>query len=188
MAKLASTLPNMVLSLSLIAMFMAGSLGFVYLKTKDPIAEAERLKKEDAVKAVIPPFESTESLRLLSEDGDSLTVTIGMTGGQPVGYAVETWSDKGFSGMIRFVVGFLPDGRISGFGGFVHKETPGLGTKMSDPKFNEQFVNKDPATFTLKVRKDGGDVDAITAATITSRAFCDGVEKAYSSYKKATEK
>jgi electron transport complex protein RnfG len=65
-----------------------------------------------------------------------------------------------------------------------HKETPGLGTKMSDPSFKDQFIDQNPESFNLLVTKDGGDVDAITAATISSRAFCDAVERAYKTYTK----
>ncbi len=65
-----------------------------------------------------------------------------------------------------------------------HKETPGLGTKMTEPEFKEQFTGKNPAEFTLKVKKDGGPVDAITAATISSRAFCDAVQRAYNTLQK----
>ena len=66
------------------------------------------------------------------------------------------------------------------------KETPGLGDKMDIKKsqFPVQFMNKNPIDFELKVTKDGGDVDAITAATISSRAFCDAVQRAYETFEK----
>ena len=69
-------------------------------------------------------------------------------------------------------------------------ETPGLGDKMKKSKsnFSEQFIGKDPANFKLKVKKDGGDVDAITAATISSRAFCDALQRAYDTYKENQDK
>ena len=77
------------------------------------------------------------------------------------------------------MVGFKPDGSINNISVLDQKETPGLGTKMKEPKFKNQFLDKNPAIFTLKVKKDGGQVDAITAATISSRAYCDAVQKAY---------
>jgi electron transport complex protein RnfG len=64
------------------------------------------------------------------------------------------------------------------------KETPGLGTKIETPEFREQFYGKNLSEFQLNVKKDGGDVDAITAATISSRAFCDAVQRAYDTYQK----
>jgi Na+-translocating ferredoxin:NAD+ oxidoreductase subunit G len=188
MAKLESTLKNMILSLTLISMGMSGALGFVYLKTKDPIAASDRLKKEAAVRQVIPPFDSVSTLRVGLGEGDTLTVNRGFKSGQLTGTAIETFSKKGFSGKVQFVVGILPDGTINAFGGFNHKETPGLGTKMKEPKFNQQFIGKNPSGFKLKVKKDGGDVDAISAATISSRAFCDGVQKAFLVLQKENEK
>ena len=79
------------------------------------------------------------------------------------------------------MVGLLADGSISNTAVLAHKETPGLGDKMDIAKsdFPAQFIGKNPAEFKLSVTKDGGDVDAITAATISSRAFCDAVERAY---------
>ena len=79
------------------------------------------------------------------------------------------------------LVGFLPDGTIKDIAVLENKETPGLGDKMLKSKSNwsTQFEEKNPANFKLKVKKDGGDVDAITAATISSRAFCDAVQRAY---------
>ena len=77
------------------------------------------------------------------------------------------------------MVGFLPDGTIKNISVLDIKETPGLGTKMKEPKFLDQFVNKNPADFVLKVKKDGGDVDALTGATISSRAFSSAVQTAY---------
>jgi electron transport complex protein RnfG len=88
------------------------------------------------------------------------------------------------------MVGFRPDGTIFNISILEQKETPGLGTKMvpegtpDKPAFKDQFNEKNPATFALKVKKDGGPVDAITAATISSRAFCDGVQRAYNTFEK----
>jgi electron transport complex protein RnfG len=84
------------------------------------------------------------------------------------------------------MVGFLKDGTINNTAVVSHKETPGLGDKMDVKKsdFPVQFEGKNPSSYKLKVTKDGGDVDAITAATITSRAFCDAVDKAYKSFEK----
>jgi electron transport complex protein RnfG len=98
-----------------------------------------------------------------------------------VGTAVETFTSQGFSGDFKLMVGFTPDGTIIDVAVISHAETPGLGDKMEQDKsdFSEQFEGKDPDTFELSVRKDGGDVDAITAATITSRAYCDAVQRAY---------
>jgi electron transport complex protein RnfG len=78
----------------------------------------------------------------------------------------------------------IPDGTIKGVEVLTHKETPGLGDKMEKSKsnFSVQFEGKNPKTFKMMVKKDGGDVDAITASTITSRAFTDAVNRAYNAY------
>ncbi len=96
------------------------------------------------------------------------------------GAAVKT-SEGGFGGKIDMMVGFLADGTIKGTSVLSHAETPGLGANMTG-KFKDQFVDKNPNNFKLIVKKDGGDVDAITAATITSRAFSKAVDKAYQAF------
>ena len=101
-----------------------------------------------------------------------------------VGYAVNSYTNNGFSGYISLMAGFKPDGSVIGISVLEHKETPGLGTKMTEPEFKEQFTGKNPGESMLKVKKDGGDIDAITAATISSRAFCDAVQRAYNTLKK----
>ena len=77
------------------------------------------------------------------------------------------------------MVGFNPDKTIQNIVVLEQKETPGLGTKMKDDKFIRQFRGKDPSSFELVVAKDGGDVDALTGATITTRAFCEAAQLAY---------
>jgi len=184
MPKPESNLRNMFLALTFIAMLMSGALSFVYLKTKDPIARTEQVKREKAIREAIPSFDSLVAIREAVGEGDTLTASLGFAGDTLAGVAVETYTTKGFSGMIKFVVGFTSDGRINNLTGFNHKETPGLGTKMAEPKFRNQFLGKNPETFKLKVKKDGGDVDAISAATITSRAVCDGITKAWVAFGK----
>ena len=82
------------------------------------------------------------------------------------------------------MAGFKPDGTIINISVLEQKETPGLGTKMTEPLFKDQFNDKNPSTFNLKVKKDGCPVDAITAATISSRAFCDAIQRAYNTLQK----
>ena len=102
--------------------------------------------------------------------------------------AVSTFSNQGYDPtQIQIMVGFLPDGAIDSTVVTQQKETPGLGTKMTGEKFNGQFAGKNPLSFSLYVTKDGGQVDAITASTISSRAVCDAIRRAsttFESYKK----
>ena len=193
MAKMQSTLKNMVLSLTLISLCASAALGFVYELTKEPIEISLLNKKLDAIKQVVPEFTNNpneEMFMLPTGEGDSLEVYPAKKGDEIVGYAIKSYTNKGFSGYIGFMVGFRPDGTIININVLEQKETPGLGTKMvpdgtpEKPEFKDQFNEKNPATFSLKVKKDGGPVDAITAATISSRAFCDGVQRAYNAFEK----
>lgn len=137
---------------------------------------------------VIPEFETISDTLLMPEDGkDSIRIHRLLKGTETSGVAVETYTDKAFSGRFTLMVGFQPDGAISNIEVLEHKETPGLGTKMALPAFKDQFKGIKIADLPgekLKVKKDGGSVDAITAATISSRAFCDAVNRAYSTQKK----
>lgn len=183
--KLASTLKNMVLSLLLISAVMAAALGFVYSVTKEPIEKANKAKEIQAIKEVLPAFDNDPTAEMKSIDG--LTFYPATKDGKSVGVAVKTFTDKGFSGRFDLMVGFNPDGSVNNTVVLDQKETPGLGTKMKEPKFKDQFNKLNIATLKdkqLKVKKDGGNIDAITAATITSRAFCDGVQKAYDLFMK----
>lgn len=187
MAKIESSFKNMVISLTLISMVAATCLGFVYEITKKPIELSNLNKKLMAIKQVVPEFTNDpndEMFRLPTDDGDSLDVYPAKNDDIITGYAVNTYTMKGFSGNIILMTGFRPDGTIIDITVLEHKETPGLGTKMTEPSFKDQFKEKNPGEFILKVKKDGGSVDAITAATISSRAFCDAVERAYNTLRK----
>ena len=191
MAKTESTFKNMALSLTLIALVSSALLGFVYEFTKEPIALSNLNKKLNAIKQVVPEFSNNpndEMFRLATGEGDSLEIYPAKKDDVIVGFAVNTYTSKGFSGNISLMAGFRPDGTIINISVLEQKETPGLGTKMTEPGFKDQFNEKNPAEFQLKVKKDGGPVDAITAATISSRAFCDAVQRAYNTLQKGGKK
>ena len=182
MAKTESTFRNMVLSLTFISLAASASLGFVYEFTKKPIELSNLNKKLKAIRLVVPGFNNNpdkEMYKLPTGNGDSLDIYPAKKDNEIVGYAVNTYTKNGFSGNISLMAGFKPDGTIFNITVLEHKETPGLGSKINEPGFKDQFNLKNPASFELKVRKDGGPVDAITAATISSRAFCDAVQRAY---------
>lgn len=187
MAKTESTFKNMVLSLTLISLVSSALLGFVYEFTKGPIELSNLNKKLNAIKQVVPEFTNNpndEMYRLPTGEGDSLEIYPAKKDNTIVGYAVNTYTSKGFSGNISLMAGFKPDGTIISITVLDQKETPGLGTKMTESEFKDQFKDKNPSEFKLKVKKDGGHVDAITAATISSRAFCDAVQRAYNTLQK----
>jgi len=189
MSKRESTFGNMLMALLIISLVSSTALGFVYEFTKEPIRLVEINKINSAIQAVVPAFDNqpaTEFYRVAS-DQDSLTFYPARTNGELVGTAVETYTNKGFSGLIKLMVGFAPDGSIINISVLQHQETPGLGDKIDIKKsnFSLQFIGKNPETFKLSVKKDRGDVDAITASTISSRAYCDAVQRAYDAYLKS---
>jgi Na+-translocating ferredoxin:NAD+ oxidoreductase subunit G len=187
MAKRESTLGNMVLALVLITFVASASLGFIYELTKEPIAMAAVAKRNQAIGAVVPPFDndpSGEYYTIELPEGE-LVIYPAMRDGELVGAAIETFTNRGFSGEIRLMVGIRPDGTIHGIEVLEHRETPGLGDKIETGKsgFHLQFEGENPAeNFRVMIRQDGGDVDAITATTISSRAYCDAVRRAWNAY------
>jgi electron transport complex protein RnfG len=183
-----SNFKNMTLTLLTVTLLASGSLGFVYSLTKGPIEDAQTAKINEALRKVLPEFDNKPSVAKFTRevDGGILTFYPAMKGGEPVGTAIQTFTKNGFSGQIDLMVGFLTDGSIYSIEVIAHKETPGLGDKMESSKsdFSVQFKGKNPETFKLMVKKDGGDVDAITASTISSRAYCDAVLRAYNAFQK----
>ena len=187
MAKLKSSFTNMVLVLTAVSLVASSILAYVYEITKAPIAKAALDKKLNAISEVVPAFDNNPNADMFKlktfDNTDSLEVYPAKKDGKTVGYAVKTYTMKGFSGLVELMVGFTADGVIFNTAILAHHETPGLGAKMTTPGFKNQFKGKNPTEFHLQVKKDGGDVDAITAATISSRAFCDAVDRAYKTLK-----
>ena len=180
MAAKKDTLINMFVALFVICIVSGGVLGVVYNATKDPIAAAETAKKTEAIKNVLPEFNELKETMVMSalEDIEIPFYLAYDADNNFIGAAVETFTNKGFSGNISLMVGILADGTLKNISVLQHAETPGLGSKMTEPTFKDQFNGKKADSFNIKVKKDGGDVDAITAATISSRAFCDAVNRA----------
>lgn len=178
-----SSLKNMILTLLVITLFSAISVCGVFLLTKDAIAEAKDNKITEAIGMVLPEFDNNISQSVKSEekDGGEVKVYTATKGGEVVGYAVETFSNNGYSGLIRLMVGFLADGTIKDIQVLEQTETPGLGSEMAKPgnKLEVSFVGKNPSELKMKVVNDGGDIDVLSASTISSRAYTEAVERAY---------
>lgn len=188
MAKKESTFLNMTLTLFLVTFISSTILGFVYEITKGPKAKADLEKKISAVKEVLPKFDNNplDEKQEIEIDGETVTCYLAKLEDKIVGLAIETFSKNGFGGIIKLMVGFNNKGEIYDISVIQHQETPGLGDKMSKNKsnFSNQFKGINPKTFKISVKKDGGDVDGITAATISSRAFCDAVRRSETVYSK----
>ena len=182
---------NMVLVLTLVAVIMGGILAFVNHLTEGPIAEQKEKALADGIKAVMAcndlKVAKTDEVKQNDAKGKEMTFTIYQiqdAQGKDLGAAVES-TTMGFGGDLKVLVGFDPEGKILGYTLLEHAETPGLGAK-ADKWFQKDqkgdIIGKDPKE-PLTVSKDGGQVDAITASTITSRAFLLAINNAYNAYK-----
>ncbi len=185
-----SSLLNMALVLTLVCLFASAAVAVVYSITKEPIQKANIEKINKAIEAVVPEFDNNPSEEIISvapnasEPDKTNKVYIAKKDSQIVGYAIESTTTKGFGGPFTIMVGLTPDGTIYNTSVISHAETPGLGAKITDNSslFIQQWNGKNIVNGSLKiaVKKDGGDIDAITASTITSRAYCDAIEIAAS--------
>ena len=182
--KLESNLRKKDLVLFVVTFVASAAVGVVNTLTADKIAQAQQDKQVEAIRQVVAPFDNdplTEADTVGTPDGGELVFFPATKNGEPVGTAVKTYSNNGFSGFISIMVGFNPDGSIYNYSVLEHKETPGLGSKMGEwfvKGAKGDVTGKTPGTAGLQVSKDGGDVDAITAATISSRAFLDAINRA----------
>lgn len=190
MAKRESTFINMVTTLFAVTFIAAAALGFVHDLTKDAIEEAKMKAQSEAIEKVLPDFDKLgEAYKVASATGDSLEFFPAFNGGEMVGVAIKTSTNKGFNGFISVMAGIDISGNLSGYEILEHEETPGLGSKMdvwfrNIEKPNQNVIGKNPKSLKFEVTKDGGDIDAITASTITSRAFLDAIVKAFEAYNK----
>ena len=191
MKKLESSLLNMVLVLTAVAVVMGGVLSYVNHLTEGPINEQKEKALADGIKAVMVCDDlvvaKTDEVKQNDDKGKELTYIIYQVQdaqGKDLGAAVQS-TTMGFGGDLKVLVGFDREGNILGYTLLEHAETPGLGAK-ADKWFQKgekgDIIGKSPAE-PLAVSKDGGQVDAITASTITSRAFLLAVNNAYKAYK-----
>jgi electron transport complex protein RnfG len=182
-----SSFKNMALTLLVICFVSSGILAGVYELTKDAIDAVRIQKINRGIAEVLPPFDNNPSENVYKKfvDGDTVYVYAATKDARDVGAAVQTFTNNGYGGRIVLLVGFLVDGTINSINVISHNETPGLGDKIDAKKhhFSLQFCGKNPDTYKLVVKKEGGDVDAITASTISSKAFCNAVERAYKVYR-----
>lgn len=198
MKKLASTLPNMLISLGVITIVAAALLAWANEVTSGPIAEAKQQARIDAIKAVLPAFDNdplaqAEEVVIFPAPDPVFIVYPGYEGDRFVGAAVEGYTKNGFSGLVKVMYGFDAEGVVVNYEVLEQNETPGLGAKMQEwfrmEEGNRSVLGKNPAEVNMTVAKDGGAIDAITAATISSRAFLDALRdcfKAFETYKNAS--
>ena len=184
-----STLFNMTAVLFSITLISSAGVGVVNMITEEPIAAAREAATTAALTEVLPPFDATTTEEL-TIDELPIVVYTATKEGAVTGYAVQTMTKQGFNGVVRLMVGFTPEGEVVNINVLEQAETPGLGTKMADagnPLLmsvkGQRLEDKKLVDGKLAVRKDGGDVDALTAATISSRAYVDAVNRAWMAYR-----
>lgn len=172
-----STLKNMVLCLFGTTLICSAVLAGVYAVTKEPIEETNKAILTASISKVLPEGGEISDAQTCEVGGQPSECWFSMKDGQMVGVAVKS-TVVGFGGHLTIMVGILPDGTIYNTSVLSHSETPGLGAKCTDENFFGQFKGWNPEQKKLLVKKDGGDVDAITASTITSRAYTLAVQNA----------
>ena len=183
-----SSFKNMTLCLLVICLVCSTLLALVYAVTKEPIEISTKARNEAAIKEVLPGTASIiEPDTTLTFNGKSYTYNIAKAVVDKdttiVGYAINV-EPVGFGGPIKMKVGITTDSLIWNVKVLSHAETPGLGAKCTEPAFSGQFQKLDPSDpNNLKVTKDKGNINAITASTITSRAYVEGVAQAYEIFK-----
>ena len=176
-----SSFKNMTLCLFSVCLVSSALLAAVYAVTKEPIEVANQAKTNNAIAQVVPEFEGDPVPGTIEVGGKEYSYYAVSKAGQPVGYAI-TSSSTGYGGALVLMVGMTADRVVYNTTVLSQSETPGLGAKCVEPDFADQFKSFNPAEKKLSVKKDGGDIDAITASTITSRAYAKAVETAIAVY------
>lgn len=194
MKRIPSTLTNMILSLGVITILSGALIGLIYSVTKEPIAEQKVRQLSLSISEVAPSFDNDPEADKWDTliDGILFTVYPAYFGGKLAGAAVRGATMDGFSGEISIMCGFNEDGTIRDYRVLQHAETPGLGSKMEEwfrnPAGARSVIGLNPSSPGFRVSKDpGGEIDGITAATISSRAFLSAMRDAYQAYEKYSE-
>ena len=182
----------MILSLGVIGVVAGGLLGGMYAITKKPIEDAEKKQLTASIAEVAPAFDNSpeEDRDTIKIEGKDFVIYPAMEGDKLNGAAVLGYTMEGFSGEVAILCGFDADGNVKDYRVIRHAETPGLGAKMEewfhDPTGARSVVGKNPSVQSFYVTKDkdkNGEIDAITAATISSRAFLGVMRDAYMVYR-----
>ena len=174
-----SNLKNMAIVLSAVCLVCSALLAGTYAVTAEPIANASVKALQTALSEVLPEGgDISVEPQYIEVDGVRYEYYVQSEGGQSKAWAVKS-STSGFGGELTVLVGVKPGSLVYSTKVLSHSETPGLGAKCQDDQgFLGQFKGFDASSGKLSVSKDGGDIDAITASTITSRAYTLAVANA----------
>jgi electron transport complex protein RnfG len=174
---------RLIVVLTCICIASAIALAKVYDLTKGPIAHQKRLEVLRAIKAVLPPYDNEPDRDMVKlamgvdKKGEEIQGVFyrGRKEGRLNGVAFKVSSPEGYGGTIEVMVGLLPDGTVHGMEVLSHLETPGLGAKIREAKFKDRFKKRSLSNTKWAVKKDAGDIDGITGATISSRAVIKAI-------------
>ena len=175
---------RLVLTLSIICLVAGALLAAVDSMTREPIAEANRDKKLAALQNVLPDYDNSPDANIVTVEhaGQTWTFQVALKDKTFVGAAVETSSPAGYGGDISLMLGINAENQTQAIAILGQKETPGLGANIESDAFKGLFAKKDLATTQWAVAKDGGEIDEITAATISSRAVTEAVKAAIDAF------
>lgn len=183
---------KLMLVLTTICFVAALALARVYELTREPIAYQKRLEVLRAIRAVLPDIDNEpdkDAVRLqlreaTKDESREITFFRGRLDDKLTGVAFVVVSREGYGGTIEIMLGVDPQGSILGVEILTHLETPGLGAKIVQKPFTQQFVGRNLENTKWAVRKDGGDLDQITGATISPRAVVEAVQEGLEIYQK----
>ena len=174
---------RLIVVLTCICIASAIALAKIYDLTKGPIAHQKRLEVLRAIKAVLPSYDNEPDRDMVKvpmgvdKKGEEIQGVFyrGRKEGRLNGVAFKVNSPEGYGGTIEVMVGLLPDGTVHGMEVLSHLETPGLGAKIREAKFKDRFKKRSLSNTKWAVKKDAGDIDGITGATISSRAVIKAI-------------
>ena len=182
---------RLIVVLTCLCIVSAIALAKIYDLTKGPIAHQKRLEVLRAIKTVLPPYDNEPDRDMVKlpmgvdKKGEEIQGVFyrGAKGGRLIGVAFKVISPEGYGGSIEVMVGLLPNGTIHGVEVLSHLETPGLGAKIREAKFKDRFKKRSLSNTRWAVKKDAGDIDGITGATISSRAVTKAVKEGLEFYR-----
>lgn len=182
---------RLALVLTLITAVAGLVLSLVEQATREPIAEQRRLETLRALNAVLPPNDNSpdqDTVKLVTGQDrrgrdQERTFYRGRSDGRINGVAFQVVAPDGYSGNIAIMVGIDPDGTVTGIEILNHAETPGLGDKIEEPWFKQMFEGKSLGNADWRVKKDGGEFDQITGATISPRAVVGAIRRGLEFFK-----
>jgi len=171
---------RLVLVLGAICFAASVALSSIYDLTKEPIAYQKKLEVIRSLEAVLPGMEvdpDSGYLDMQRKEGTPVRVFRSISDGKVDGAAFQVIAPDGFSGNIYIMMGVLPDGKLGGIVILSHAETPGLGSPIEKENWKGQFKGRSLEDTDFRVKKDGGDIDQMTGATISPRAVTGAVKK-----------